>query len=713
VLSYSLTEPVGPRMKILSIPLALWLLGAAAFSGPAALQTQKKDSLSPEYKAWLEDVEPIITPLEREVFLGLATRQERDTFVRFFWRARDPLPDTPENEFRKEYEARIRFADQDFGRGTSRRGSRTDRGFYYLLLGPPLERQRFATQSELWPVELWFYKGETEYGLPPYFYLVFFQPEGIGDYRLYSPGIDGPEKLVVPGFAGRGLGRAAAAGIIRKTSSELASASLSYLAGEGSTSGGAFSSDNIIAAVKSLPEKKVSDGYARSYRTFKDHIETEYSDRYLASAFLLKVFREGDQSFLHWSIEPEKMNFGELDGMIYAAFEFVLRMEDAEGRVVYEKSEEIPVRMTPEQYKAHERRRFAFQDLLPVVPGEHKLLLLLKNKTGRDFSSQETRIVIPAGDAPGFSSLLLHHGEEPVPEAQRTSLKAFTFGGSSYPVTARNEFLPDETLGVFVQAFLPDKLVPGGEPSFVLEIFSAETAAREIQVPLPASGRSGAGGETVLLEKKVGLSSLKPGYYRVEVSAVAPDGSRVLTQKENFILLSQPHPVLPWVYARLHGPFPGAEHLFTLGSQYFLTGDYELAKDALERALALKDVPAVRLLLAKALYGMGRFRESLDSALGLFERTEDREAGKVVALSYAGLEDWTSALAALEKLMAGATEIGVLNLAAECQMNLGRPDLALPLLQKSLELLPDQPAIKALEERAKKLLDIKKRASFF
>ena len=93
--------------------------------------------------------------------------------------------------------------------------------------------------------------------------------------------------------------------------------------------------------------------------------------------------------------------------------------------------------------------------------------------------------------------------------------------------------------------------------------------------------------------------------------------------------------------------------------------------------------------------------------------TQDREAGKLVALCYARLKDWTSALAILEKLMTEATEIGVLNLAAECHINRGRPDLALPLLQRSLSLLPGQQEAKALEERARKLLEIKKRPSFF
>ena len=169
---------------------------AAALRGRPAQSPQQK--MTAEEETWLEDVSPIITKVEREVFLKLRTGPERQKFIHFFWRVRDPAPDTSENEFQREYYERIRFADKNFGHYSPKRGSRTDRGYFYVLLGPPLERTLYTTQSEIWPLELWFYRGAGEYGLPDYFYLIFYQPEGIGDFRLYSPSIDGPEKLVLP-----------------------------------------------------------------------------------------------------------------------------------------------------------------------------------------------------------------------------------------------------------------------------------------------------------------------------------------------------------------------------------------------------------------------------------------------------------------------------------------------------------------------------------
>jgi GWxTD domain-containing protein len=684
------------KARVLGIAFSI-LLVASALAGP--------EKLSPELQAWLEDVSPILTRTERAVFQKLQTNAEREKFVRFFWRVRDPAPDTTENEFQKEYAERVRFADQNFGHYSPKRGSQTDRGYYYLVLGPPLERNFFTTQSEVWPLELWFYKGTQEYGLPDYFYLIFYQPEGIGDYRLYSPGVDGPEKLAVPIMGGQTMNRSRAVEFIRKASSELASAALSYMPGEQPMGSTSFSSDTIIASVRGLPEKKFSDTYAKSYMSYKDYIETEYSDNYLQSAFQVKVFREGGEAFVHWTIEPEKMNFGTQGSAIYASFELVLRLEDSRGGTVFEKVEEIPLKLTPEQYKAHERQRFAFQDLLAVVPGEHRAFFLLKNKTGKDFSSFETRVVTPAepeaGQA-GLSAPLLFHARETVPEAQKNNLKAFVFGGYQYVVGARNEFTAAGTLGVFLQAWNLGKLGLAAPPAFVLDIVSLDTNQSAGLFALTDVASDPHDPATLLVSGTASLKDVKPGYYRAEISARAADGRTVLTQKENFVVLSQPIPVVPWVYARLHGPFPGPEHLNVLGSQFFLTGEYGRARNALEKTLKDRDDPAAHLLLAKTLYGLGLFKESLAHAVPLYERAPDREAAKVIALDYAGLKDWNSALSYLEKLMAEVTEVPVLNLAAECHLALDRPEKALPLLQKSLALLPDQPAVKVLEEKTRK-----------
>ncbi|MBM3285424.1 MAG: GWxTD domain-containing protein, partial [Candidatus Aminicenantes bacterium] len=424
-------------MKPFVIPIFIffWLLNLFAVL-PAC-----PEELLPHHREWLENVSPIMTRTEREVFSGLKTAAEREKFIRFFWRQRDPYPDTEENEFYKEYMERVRFADQNFGHGTSKRGSMTERGAYYLLLGPPLERHFYTTHSQVWPLELWYYKGEIEYGLPPYFYLIFYQPEGLGEYRLYSPGVEGPEKLVIPTMAKGALTRGSAYQLIRKISSELANASLSYIPGEASLLAPAFSSASLLASVRSVPEKKFSDAYARSYLSYKDYIETEYSHAFIESDFAARVFWHDGGFFLHWTVEPKKINLVARGERFQAIYRLILRLEDRDGNLVLEKEEEIPLALTADQAKQHSQRSFAFQDILPVIPGHFRLFGLLQNKTAQDFTSFSREIAVPE-KAPGFGPLLLYHSRETMPPAESRSLRVFTFGGIHYLVNAMNAFPP-------------------------------------------------------------------------------------------------------------------------------------------------------------------------------------------------------------------------------------------------------------------------------
>jgi GWxTD domain-containing protein len=78
----------------------------------------------------------LMTPEERLTFSHLRDAVSRSEYVTAFWKARDPKPETPENEFRDEFEKRVAFADSRFTQGETA-GSLTDRGMVFILLGPP------------------------------------------------------------------------------------------------------------------------------------------------------------------------------------------------------------------------------------------------------------------------------------------------------------------------------------------------------------------------------------------------------------------------------------------------------------------------------------------------------------------------------------------------------------------------------------------------
>jgi len=170
--------------------IATWLFAGslAAFGGWAAAQA--KEPLSEASKQWLEEVVPyIITAREKEVFLSLPTELDRGQFIGTFWKKRDPNPQTPENEFKLEYYRRIALANKFFGTGGVP-GWRTDRGRFYILLGPPKEIERDLTPSgsaltmTQGPKETWQYWDLPNPNLPYNLEFVFVDKYGTGNYVL-------------------------------------------------------------------------------------------------------------------------------------------------------------------------------------------------------------------------------------------------------------------------------------------------------------------------------------------------------------------------------------------------------------------------------------------------------------------------------------------------------------------------------------------------
>ena len=99
---------------------------------------------------WAEGpVRYALTPAERQDYARQSDTASRSAFVVDFWQKRDPNPETPENEARAEFEKRVAFADSRFTQQETR-GSLTDRGMVFLLLGPPtyVGRKPLATGDD-------------------------------------------------------------------------------------------------------------------------------------------------------------------------------------------------------------------------------------------------------------------------------------------------------------------------------------------------------------------------------------------------------------------------------------------------------------------------------------------------------------------------------------------------------------------------------------
>ncbi len=117
---------------------ALIALAAASATGLAAA----KPKLDPESQAFYQTARLIMTKEETKIFQRLPDAASRKEFIADFWLKRDPDPDTPDNEYRKEFEARVDYANKRFNKEGGP-GYNTDRGRVWILVGPPDKAEEF------------------------------------------------------------------------------------------------------------------------------------------------------------------------------------------------------------------------------------------------------------------------------------------------------------------------------------------------------------------------------------------------------------------------------------------------------------------------------------------------------------------------------------------------------------------------------------------
>ena len=84
----------------------------------------------------------IITSEERAAWSGLTSGAERVEFVEKFWEKRNPKPGSEDNTARTGFDRRVAFADTHFQLDEHQRGSLTDPGMVFVLLGPPTRSAR-------------------------------------------------------------------------------------------------------------------------------------------------------------------------------------------------------------------------------------------------------------------------------------------------------------------------------------------------------------------------------------------------------------------------------------------------------------------------------------------------------------------------------------------------------------------------------------------
>jgi GWxTD domain-containing protein len=681
-----------------------------ALAVPLGTLGQSKIALPERYKKWLdEEVVYIITSHERDVFRQLQTDRERDIFVEAFWKHRDPEPETPRNEFEEEHYRRLNYANSTFGRSTPLPGWKTDRGRIHILLGPPKNIEQYTNVNGVHPVEIWFYLGDPDLGLPTGFNVIFFKRDGAGDYILYSPTVDGPRSLIASSMGGyRDVSRIsgsmsddmAAYKALQELEPNLARQTLSLIPNEAVQPGReSLASNRLMATIFASPQKKVEVGYADAILKYKDFIEVEYTANYISSEVQVQVIQDKTGNFLvHYTIEPAKVSAEEVDGKYDIRFRLNGRISDAEGRTVYQFDKDFPFSLTAGELEDVRTNSISIQDVFPLVPGTYTFDILLKNVLSKEFTGAGKTIAVPGPvGVVRMSPLLLAYGAEkkPSPPGERVPFKA---GDDQLLCQTRKAFSAKDSLVLFFQlSGLREDLRTSGTLRTAFYRDDKEFLSRTVRVAADKA-------ETSVVDAQP-LAAFPPGYYQVRVSLLDGQGREAAGARDNFEVSPAAAVPRPFVISKVVPSVKKEDDLFTTGVQYMNKGDLEAARVRLEAAYGLSPQRTdLAVAYAQVLFRSNDFRRVKEILLPF--AGEKEPAAEVLALlgqaCHALGEFLEASTHYAAYLVRFGANIDILNYLGTCYFQLGNREEAVKTWTKSLEISPNQDKIRALLESLKK-----------
>lgn len=656
-------------------------------------QTKTKvEEIPKDYKRWLnEEVFYIITSVEKEVFLKLQNNRERDLFFKAFWKQRDPTPGTEKNEFREEHFRRLIFVNKRF-RGTGKSGWETDRGKVYVILGPPKDIRIFHSTDAYYPSEVWYYQGLVGFGLPQAFHLLFFQKGRIGDYVIYNPAMDGPWSLMANywGDPGNYLESYYALDNIEP---ELARISLSLIPGESVINYPSLSSATLIQNIDYAAVRKIKDKYAQKFLEYKDIIEVEYSVNYTESESQIQVIQgESGIYFVHFSIELQNISMGRFEDSIYTNLEFNGIITDKQKNTIFQFEKSVPLTFTAEQFEKMRQRPFSFTEVFPLVPGDYKFSLLVKNSVSKEFTSFERELRIPQEKkAYQMSPLLLGFNAVRATSPQNSN-HPFVIENTQIYSQPEKSFLQEDNLIIFFQILnLPEIVKETGSLTYVItkedeEYFTLTHSLDKYQSRLNFI-------EPIPLKKFV------PGYYKIRVSLLDGKKNEISGQQENFEISPVTYIPRPWVIANSLIESDEPHISYILGRQLINKKDYVNAYVWLEKAHRIEpNYFDYGFYLAQVNFYLKKYKEAIETLSTFSDKGKDNyEFNYLMAKSYQALSEFDKAIKIFdEAILYFGLNVNLLNSLGECYSKLGNKTKALVVLEKSLEINPNQETIKKL-----------------
>jgi len=682
------------------------------------------DDLAEIYQEFYDEVTIIMTPEEKEVFFRLESDNQRNIFMERFWRVRDPSAGTPKNEYQEEFVRRLDHVELHYGRGTPRQGRDTDQGRMYLLLGEPMNIKGFPWSQQAYPAEIWWFHANPRLGIPPFFYLLFFKRNGVGEFRLYSPLVDGPSALLNPGgmeeMRDRQTGQngqmsqmdgeiGAAYDVLVGIDAELAQVSLSLIPGDyGGQAGfgaGSMRSQMMMGDIEGIPEV-IMPTASWAYPILTGVVEANVRFESLPiRANAIVLMDPSGIPFLHYGLltEGSRLNLNAYDDSYYVTFEVAGTVADDQGRIVTSikgapgaNTRILQANLDAEEAIRLRRGPMAYLDRLPVVAGDFDFDVVMENNVSREFGREEFRIEVPQAwpavlrSSPPLLAWAIYENPDYDPFSEHYPYQVDRFG----LIPALNPNFSVETgINIFQQVYLPRD--HQGTITATYRLSDGDNVVIDRTESINPASADGNG--TINHATTIGLDGVAPGDYGLFIDIEGDDHGGVTLEVS--LRASLDEAVAPYLHMNPGPPPTDPYTAYDRAQQLQTLGLVDEAIDVLASAVARLDDDMVLALQIDLMMEAQRYAEVKQLLLPL--QVEDpNDTGILLALAAVSMqtgENW-EAIRYYERvrLVTPDESTEVLNPLGAAYYGDGQLAKARQILELSLEANPDQPAIRQL-----------------
>lgn len=500
-------------LRVVAFASGLLLAGAAGVG-------HAQEKLSKSDKNWVEkEVGAIITAQEKAAFEEIH-KDDRKLFKDLFWMRRDFNPMTSENEYQKDYMARVKNADETF-RGSGK-GSESDMGKIFLLLGAPNQQQQGSRAGS----------GPSE---PP----------------AADPGSAGEEPGSEPGVGSMGGGGDTqtmtwvydpnpALGIPNGLSVSFRQ--------QGGFGYRLVANDELTKQLERVKERLVANpavNYARDENGRLRKADMKF-DPNSPAKLALKALQETGQTTDAIAFEVRPAFFRASAGQIYVPLDFIVSsglssvkgtvfgsVVTSDGITVYQFEESADI-------EKDAAGRQVWEMPLQVQPGTYKLYLGVMDEAGTTTGTRAVDLVVPdfSNADLQISSILMFSEGKQIGEAMGSPGRAFLLGG--YHFVPKREMVyttKDQLSGVF---YAYNYGVAGDKPNLTVHLaFSKDGQGRGATKDEPFMLQTPEMALTIF-DIPLSIANFKePGNYKVTVKVTDHVNQKTLTHEIPFQIQGQ------------------------------------------------------------------------------------------------------------------------------------------------------------------------------